>query len=276
MKYPVLQPGRVAAAMACALLMAGAAPFPGTAPAQAGGPKSTVDAQYKISLNGFQIGGMQYVSAIEGNTYTVATSVELSLLLGTVHWKGVSRTVGSLGEAAPSPAGFNFEFDSTLKSGSVRLGFDHGNVKTVSIEPQAAPAADIVPVREQHLKRVLDPLSAIMVLTRGATANPCARKVGIFDGRQRFDLSLAYRRSEAGGQTVCAVRYTPIAGYKRTEETANLASSTGIEITFKPAPAADLMVPSRIVLPTLAGTAEIVAERVSVRGAGAGQLALVD
>ncbi len=275
MKYRVFKPGRAAVAKVSALLLAGAA-LPAAEPAQAGGPKSSVDARYKISLNGFEIGDMHYVSAIEGSSYTLATDVELSLLLGAVHWKGASRTVGSLGEAAPTPTGFNFDFDSTMKSGSVRMGFDRGNVKSVAVEPQAPPAPDVVPVREQHLKGVLDPLSAIMVLTRGATANPCARKVGIFDGKQRFDLTLAYRRAESGGQTVCAVKYTPIAGFKKTEETANLAASTGIEITFKPAPAADLMVPSRIVLPTLAGTAEIVVEKVNVRGAGPGQVAQVD
>jgi hypothetical protein len=241
-----------------------------------------VDAEYKISLNGFDVGTFHYTSRVEGKHYTLASDVELSFLLGAFHWKGVSRTVGSMSDAALSPTGFNFDFTSSLKSGAVRMGFDRGTVSSVAIEPEAPLQPDVVPVEARHLKGVLDPLSAIMVLTRGAGQNPCARRVAIFDGKQRFDLELAFRRKAPLGErgrgvgTVCAIRYIPIAGYRANEDTRSMAQSTGIEITFRPVPEADLQVPHRIVLPTLAGEAEIVAERVNIRTAGQGRLALVD
>lgn len=281
MKYQVRPSRRLVAAAAPVLLAAGLASLPSSFKAEAGGTGVEVDAQYKVSLNGFNIGSLHYKSAVEGNVYTLTSDVELSMLLGAFHWKGVSRTVGTVQNTNLAPTGFNFDFTSTVKDGSVRMGFDKGAVKTVAINPPAPPAADVVPVKEQHLKNVLDPLSAIMVLTRGGTTAPCSRKVSIFDGKQRFDLQLAFRRNEPATQpgqapgTVCAIKYTPIAGYKANAETANMAGNTGIEITFRPAANADMLVPSRVVLPTMAGEAEIVAERVGIRGGGQGQVAFV-
>ena len=55
-----------------------------------------------------------------------------------------------------------------------------------------------MPLREQHLKGVLDPLSAIMVLSRGSSANPCDRRLPIFDGKERFDLVFSYKGEMQG------------------------------------------------------------------------------
>lgn len=273
---------RGAAVVASAFLASGLMALPASQMAQAGVSGQKVDAHYKITLNGFDVGTLHYASAVEGSTYTLSSDVRLSFLLGAFQWKGVSRTVGTSTSKALSPTGFNFDFASTLKDGAIRMGFDKGNVRSVSIDPPSPPAEGTVPVQSQHLKGVLDPLSAIMSLTQGASGNPCTRKVAIFDGKQRFNLELAYRRQEdlGGGQagtgTVCMVRYIPIAGYKASPETQALAANTGIEIVFRPVPSADLMVPHRVVLPTLAGTAEIAAERIDVRMPGQGQVALVD
>jgi hypothetical protein len=164
----------------------------------------------------------------------------------------------------------------------VRLGFDKGNVQTVSVVPLSAPAGDAVPVGQQDLKNVLDPLSAILALTQGGVSNPCARKVSIFDGKQRFDLQLSYRRQEPLGDgqngmaTVCRIAYVPIAGYRRNEDTQSMARNTGIEIAFRSVPGVALSVPHRLVLPTLAGQAELIAERVDIKTAGEGQVALVN
>lgn len=281
MTYQVRTTRPYRAFLAPALLAAGLAVLSSEVPAEAGGTGVEVDAQYKVSLNGFNIGSLHYTSAIQGNVYTLTSDVELSMLLGAFHWKGLSRTVGTVQNAALAPTGFNFDFESTVKNGSVRMGFDKSTVKTVSVEPAQPPAEGIVPVKSEHLKNVLDPLSAIMALTRGTNTNPCARKVAIFDGKQRFDLQLAFRRIEPAsgpGQspgTVCAIKYIPIAGYKASPETTAMASNSGIEITFRPAANADLLVPSRVVLPTMAGQAEIVAERVGIRGGSAGQVAFI-
>src|SRR3990172_9572532 len=173
--------------------------------AAAGMPPVDVSALYKITLNGFEIGSLRFTSSVTPSTYTLDSDVELSALLGAFHWRGVSRTAGTIAGAAPRPAGFLFEFESTTRS--------------VSVLPPSVADDGLIPVTEQHMKGVLDPLTAILALTHG-DGNPCARKVSIFDGKQRFDLVLSYNRQTPIGEgqaemaTVCRVKYVPIAGFR--------------------------------------------------------------
>jgi hypothetical protein len=275
------------AATAVALSVAGVPHGPlssGSTFAQSAPPSShasQVSATYQIALNGFNVGNFRYTSETGKQSYNLTSDVELSLLMGAFQWKGVSRTSGQTGDAALKPASFGFDYSSTLKSGSVRMGFAKGSVETVAIDPPAPPIPDVVPVKPEHLVNVLDPLSAILALTQDKGGKPCDRKLAIFDGKQRFDLQLIYRRQEpiegsADTATVCRVKYIPIAGYRQTEETANLARTTGIEISFRQAAGAKLFVPQKIVLPTLAGAAEITLQRVDINTAGSGQIALVN
>lgn len=241
-----------------------------------------ISAVYQISLNGFDVGNFRYTSETSGQSYKLTSDVELSLMMGAFQWKGVSTTSGSTASAAAlRPAAFGFDYSSTLKSGAVRMGFTKGNVESVSIDPPAPPMPDAVPLKPEHLTNVLDPLSAILAMTRDTGGSPCDRKLAIFDGKQRFDLQLIYRRNEpiegsSEQATVCRVKYIPIAGFRQTEDTANLARTTGIEISFRSVPGAKLLVPQKIALPTMAGTAEITVQHVDINTPGSGQVALIN
>jgi hypothetical protein len=255
-------------------LAATAAPAADITPAQ-------VDANYKITLNGFELGSFRFSSDVARDHYALNTDVEISALLGVFRWKGVTRASGTLVGAKAQPAGFLFEFESSAKSGSVKMGFGEAGVESVSVAPVAFDPPDTVPLTRQDLKGVLDPLTAILALTHVDAPSPCGRKIPIFDGKQRFDIDLRFARQEpvAGVQgemaTVCRVKYTPIAGYRPTEETVALANSKEIEISFRHLRQAKLMLPQSIALPTSVGKAEITLVDVSVKTA-AGQLASVD
>ncbi len=247
-------------------------------PAIAGMSPAEVSAVYKITLNGFELGSFRFNSTVTADHYSADSDVELSALLGAFHWKGVTRTSGTIAAKEPRPAGFLFEFNGTAKSGSVGMGFNPAGVTSVSVMPPAADPPDTVPLGPQHLKSVLDPLSAIIALTHVDGANPCGRKVAIFDGKQRFNLELIARRPVEGQPDrgiVCRVKYVPVAGYRANEETRNLAASTGIEIAFRPVPQAKLMLPHDVVVPTLAGPAELTLEHVDIRTPDRGEIALV-
>jgi hypothetical protein len=256
-------------------------PFPASL-ALAGMSPAEVDAIYKITLNGFEIGSFRFSSKVTPDHYTADSDVELSALLGAFHWRGVTRTSGTIAGKDPKPAGFLFEFDGTAKSGSVQLGFNQSGVQSVSVLPISADPPDTVPLSEQHLKGVLDPLTAIMALTHVDGGSPCGGKVAIFDGKQRFDLELSYRRQAPIGESrtdmaiVCRVKYVPIAGYRANEETRNMANTTGIEIAFRPVPKANLMLPQDVIVPTLVGPAELTLVRVEIRTPDLGQIALVE
>lgn len=232
---------------------------------------ASVDAGYRVTLNGFDLGTFSFQSNVGASHYTLHTNVELSALLGVFRWKGVTQVSGSINAKRPSPHSFRFDYESTVRDGSVIMGFDANNVDHVTVLPVVQEPADMVPLERAHLANVLDPLSAILVLTHSDAKSPCGRTVGIFDGKQRFNISLRQVRKVslpgAGNETavVCRVKYEPLSGYRANAETRQLSQTNAIEITFRMVPAANLMVPQSVSVPTGAGTARIDLERINIQ-----------
>jgi hypothetical protein len=254
-----------------------------SAPALADSWPASVRAIYDVNFNGFNIGSLEFRSEAEQHSYTLLTNTRLSILLGAFTFDGETRSFGLLVNQAPKPAAFTFDFRSNLRAGSTKIGFSDGSVTNVTNLPPPPANANTIPLREQHLKGVLDPLSAIMVVSRGA-GNPCERRVPIFDGKERFDLIFSYKgemkvnEQQPSGQPdvafVCRVRYLPIAGHKADPETRYMAGNDAIEVALRPVPSANMLVPYQINIPTLAGFASIVSKRVEIATPGKAQIAL--
>lgn len=242
---------------------AGLQPFP-----------SQVRAVYRVAFNGFDIGTFEFRSDTDQRSYSLSGDTQISALLGAVRWTGATRSNGSLAGELPKPSAFTFAFDGTASSGSVKMNFNGSGVTSVAATPERPQTPDIVPIKPQHLKDVLDPLTAVMALAKPKGDNPCDRRLAIFDGQQRFDLVLNLRRQQAIGELkpsgqpgvafVCGVTYVPIAGHKATAETQALARSTGIEIAMRPIPGANIFVPHAITVPTGAGPATITAHSLQI------------
>ena len=240
--------------------------------------------QYSISFNGFHIGDARIDQRVTGRTYTASSDIEISALLGAFRWKGVTRASGTLAGEKIVPSGYDFQFESSSKSGSVRIGFEKGAVSELMAIPLTAEPEDFVPLAPTHVKSVIDPLSAIVAVSR-PSAEPCGRKFAVFDGKQRFDLALLPTRREAvpagrNGATVegvvCRVKYTPVAGYRNNAETRALVENTGIEVTFRPVSEARLWTPYRVTVPTIAGFVSLEATRYDISAPGQAEIALVE
>ena len=233
-----------------------------------------VQAVYRIEFNGFDIGSFEFNSSVTGSSYTLTGDAKISALLGAFQWQARTRSAGSLAVDTPKPAGYTFDFSGTGRSGSLKMGFSGDSVTSLAQVPPSHPAPGTVAIQEPHLKGVLDPLSAVMALSRSDAGNPCGRRLAVFDGKQRFDLQFSFRRQERiaeqrptgqpGVAYVCKVRYVPIAGHRATEETRALAASSDIEISLRPVPSANLFVPHEISIPTGAGTARLIAQSVRI------------
>jgi len=234
-------------------------------PAAADSWPANVRALYQIDFNGFNVGTFEFQSQAESDSYTLIAHARLSFLLGAFTWSGETRSFGMIVNEAPKPASFTFDFQSNL--------------------PPAAATQPIIPVREHHLKGVVDPLSAIMVLSHAASADPCDRRIPIFDGKERFDLLLSRKgemrvtEQSPSGQPavayVCRVRYLPIAGHKIDSETKYMAANDAIEVALRPVPSANVLVPYQISVPTMAGSAVITAKRVEIISPGKPQIAML-
>ena len=233
-------------------------------------PPARIQARYAITLNGFDLGSLDFKAENTAGGYKVTSDVSISALLGAFTWHGVTNTSGKISQGGFKPQDYRFEYSSTSRNGSVEMGFDGKQLTRLAVEPLTYSTPDTVPLERSHLTGAIDPLTAIMTLTRADAANPCGKTLAIFDGKQRFDLSMSFRRQEpiaegdAAQATVCRIKYTPIAGYRNNDETRALAQNTGIEIAFRQIPAARLMVPHKVVIPTMAGDAILTAERINI------------
>jgi len=242
-------------------------------------------AQYEVNFNGFNVGTLEFVSQAEQQSYTLVANAKLSVLLGVITWDGQTRSFGMIAKEALKPAAFTLDFRANSRSGSTRVGFDDGAVTKIAHLPPPIVHPETIPLRADHLKGVVDPLSAVMVLSRGSSTNPCERRIPIFDGRERFDLLFSYKgemkvteqlpSGQPGIAFICKVRYLPIAGHKVDSETKFMAANNEIEVALRPIPAANVFVPYQISIPTMAGSATIVSKRVEIASPGKPEIALL-
>jgi hypothetical protein len=245
-----------------------------------------VTARYKITFGGLEIGRVRFESTADAQKYTLSANAKFTALLGAFRWSGKSQSAGMLRADDPQPGEYNFDFKSNSRRGSVEMAFDRAGVTKATVEPTPRQSKSRIPVEDKHLKGVLDPLSAVLALSRSGTGNPCNQKLAIFDGRQRFDLELSPRREERIAETkpsgqpttgyVCHAKLVPIAGHReKDEDSSSWVSEDDVEVVLRPVPRANLLVPYKVTIPTRLGRAIVTAERVEIT-TGADQIALVD
>jgi hypothetical protein len=205
----------------------------------AGGWPAHVRAVYDVNFNGLNVGSFEFQAQTEDESYTLAGNAHLTLLLGAFTWIGETRAFGLFANQVPRPAAFSFDFR-------------------------------------------LDPLSAIMLVSNYSNPDPCDRRLPVFDGKERFDLELSYKgevkvneQQPSGQPAICRVKYKPIAGHRRDAENSYLATSDAIEVSLRPVPSANILVPYQITIPTLIGYATIVSKRVEIESPGLPQIALL-
>lgn len=281
--HTVRQIARTAAAGATAAVAAAGAPAHAaeTWPAQ-------VEATYKIHFSGLELGDFTFNSRTQQNSYSASSNALISAMFGAFEWKGQSQSSGTTSEAGPKPATYTFNFKNQSKTGFVNMAFAGNAVTNVSAVPPIEKKPGTIELKDIHLKDVLDPLSAVMALSRPQAAgkvagvNPCNRRMPIFDGKQRFDLEFRFKRmaplSEVGAKSphtafVCRVKYIPIAGYRMNEDMRQMTQATGIEVWMVPIADANVFVPYYVSVPVSAGTATLTAARVNI-DTGRGRVAL--
>ncbi|MEQ1717068.1 MAG: DUF3108 domain-containing protein [Hyphomicrobium sp.] len=264
-------------------------PQPQSGPQAGSQPESNwpqnVSSVYKLSFNGFDVGTFAFKSTSNGKAYSATSNADVSALFGAFKWKGTTTATGQLAKSAPQPSSYLMNFKTKSKIGMIRLGFDKGAVKTVSVEPKKDwISPEIVPVKAEHMKSVFDPMSAVLAMTHAGEGNPCAKTLAIFDGKVRFNLVLSYKGRQKftdkkpTGQPselyLCKVRYEPVAGHKPKDFVNPWVDYSGIEIALRPVPSAGVYVPYSISVPTSLGAAVMQAERVDITTEGKSVIAL--
>ena len=252
--------------MLLAAIAAVALSVPAISPASAQGK---LDAQYSVTLAGIPIGKGDWVIDIADTQYTAtANGRTTGLLRAFSSGEGTSAAHGTMQGGKLMSSIFSSVVTAGKKKDETRLTTANGNIKDVFLEPPEDPDTDRVPLTEAHRHGVLDPMTASLLYVAG-TGDPmspeaCKRTTSIYDGRLRYDLQLVYKRMDKvkadkgydGPAMVCAVYFTPVAGYIPTRSAIKyIAKLREIEIWLVPIAGTRVLVPFRIDGPTPIGHA---------------------
>lgn len=228
-----------------------------------------LDAHYEASLAGIPVGKGTWTIEIGDDAFSAsAQGGSTGLLQAFSGGKGSGASQGRVVGGALVANAYTATTTSSKKSETIRLSIANGGVKDFTIDPEPPVDPDRIVVTEAHRKNVLDPMTGAMIRVPG-TGDPlspeaCRTGTGIFDGRLRYDLKLDYKRIETvkaergyhGPAVVCAVYFTPIAGYIPDRPVIkHLAAQRNIEIAFVPIAGTRILVPFRMTIPTPFGPA---------------------
>ena len=236
------------------------------APAHAQGK---LEARYAITLAGIPIGRGAWNVEIWDNQYQTGVSgIVTGLMRMLAKGQGAAGARGLVSGARLMTSSYAANINVQDKPDDIRMSLSGGTVKELAVDPPTPPAPDRVPITEAHVHGVVDPLTAglISIAAPGDVVTPeaCRRTLPIFDGRQRYDLELSFKRMERvraehgyqGPAVVCMAVYHAIAGH-RAERAAikNLEESREMEIVLAPIAGTRVLAPFRISIPTMLGPA---------------------
>ncbi|MCB1493722.1 MAG: DUF3108 domain-containing protein [Rhodobiaceae bacterium] len=262
----------------CRIALAGAFGVLSTVFALPAGPAHAaasvkIKAKYVVNLSGLKVGELRFVGEIGRDSYDVTGTGKLTglpQLFTTFTGESVSR--GTISDGSVHPAFHTIAYNTVKKDYSTRIEYASGNVARLELDPPYKEKQSRVPIEKKHKVDVIDPLSATILPgpAKGPLIGPesCDRTLRIFDGRERFDVTLTSvglgkveaqeKGGYAGAVIVCRVDYKPIAGHRRDDPLVEKWSKTGaIEVWFAPLLEANALVLYRVQVPTPLGSAVI-------------------
>ncbi len=233
-----------------------------------------LNATYRATLLGFPIGDITWTIDIANSRFSAkATGETAGLLRIFTPGHGVAEAHGSVAGKQPLASSFEVSFTSGSSSEDIKIAFSGGKARE-SLGRRPKPNPNLVPLTEASRTGVVDPMTALLVHVPGsgdvAVPAACERKIAVFDGHMRYDLRMAFKRIEQvkadtgyqGPAVVCAVYFTPLAGYDPTRYAIRyLEAERGMEIWLAPLAGTRLMVPFRVSVPTPIGIGILQATR---------------
>ena len=228
-----------------------------------------LEARYTVTIAGIPIGRGSWNADIGEDHYVTGASGRVTGILRAVtNGEGSAGARGLISAGRLMTTSYAVNLTADNRPDAIRMALNGGAVKDLVAEPPTPFAPDRVPITDAHVRGVVDPLTAglIPMGASGDMLSPeaCHRTLPIFDGRQRYDLVLSFKRMERvraergyqGPAVVCMVVYQPLAGH-RPERAAirHLAQSRDMEIALAPVAGTRVLAPFRILIPTLIGPA---------------------
>ncbi len=138
---------------------------------------------------------------LNGNAYDARVGFRTSGIVRLfVAFKSNAESKGQLNGAHVIPTKYSMIAEEAEVSSRVSMDMGRGRVCDFAVIPHLKKRPDRIPVTQPHRSDVVDHLSAaLMPMARGRgelSADACDRRIPIFDGWQRYDVQLSYRRIE--------------------------------------------------------------------------------
>jgi hypothetical protein len=236
---------------------------------QAASAQGRMDAHYEATLSGIPVGKGTWTIEIGDDTFSAsAQGGTAGLLKAFSGGTGAGASQGRVVGGALVANAYTATTTTQKKSETIRMVLANGGVKDFSIDPTPPVDPDRIVVTDAHRRGVLDPMTGSLVRVAGngevLTPDACRTGTGIFDGRMRYELKLDFKRMETvkaergyhGPAVVCAVYFTPVAGYIPDRPVIKyLATERRMEITLVPIAGTRVLVPFRMSIPTPFGPA---------------------
>jgi hypothetical protein len=252
-------------------------------------PSSDVTARYTIYVGGILIVEGTFEADLSTKNYKLETSMATAGTIARLYPATYTlKTKGELRHGILQPTQFISDQKSRRDTRHLTLTYDaKGGPDVVAVPPfeedQLEEIAEITPAMTENTS---DPVSAFLMpivhLEKGA--DPCARKVPVFDGRRRYDLTFAYQgekvmtvpdltHPEAPPPTyhtmICTVTYEAIAPAdlkRRMEKTKRRKDD--MRIWFAPFDEGRVYMPVRFELRTPVGMAVMELQSLSEKQTG--------
>jgi hypothetical protein len=226
-----------------------------------------LEAEYVATISGVPVGHGNWAVEISDKAYTAiasgSTAGVLKIFSGA-HGTGTAQ--GVIANGHPVPTSYAATIIDSRHVDEVRIALANGNVTGYTAEPPLMPLPDRIPVTDADRRGVVDPMTSALTRVDGS-GNPvspeaCQRKISVFDGRIRYDLSSTFKRMTVvkaekgyeGPAVVCGLYFTPISGYVPNRTAIKyLIELRDAEVWLAPIAGTRMLVPFRFSIPTPLG-----------------------
>jgi hypothetical protein len=220
--------------------------------------EGNLDASYTISFARIPVGEITATAVFGQSEYMISARARAGGVMKVLLVDGEASftTRGTIKDGHLEPTNFMSKIVSNAETSDVTMALDEGSVGELVGAP---PGLDRVPVTAANRRGIVDPLTAVLFSAGGAgkalSQEACRRTLPIFDGRQRYDLKLAFKRMDkvtaekgyAGPVVVCSVNYEPIAGHRANIPLVKyLSEGREMEIALAPIAGTRLLAPFRL------------------------------
>ncbi|VAW10340.1 hypothetical protein MNBD_ALPHA09-2188 [hydrothermal vent metagenome] len=244
----------------------------GSGPAHAKSPLTDINVFYRLYVGGGKLAEVDLSARLGKGRYTVKASAKSVGFLGDLAKVVMSGTSSGLivGDAV-RPVDHQYKIDERgRRKRQVVMAYSASGKPEVSAQPAFNRSSKRAPISVAQTVGTIDPVTSFVIpIKAGASAlhpSQCKRGAAIFDGQQRYDISLKHKASYGaynlkaanyvGPAIRCTVQFQPVAGYKKAGFLADLAKrKASIDVVYAPTGDGRYLIPVRIRFPTPIGQA---------------------